>query len=83
MSCCAWVIRSRVTNCSGDIPVDCLNTREKWNGLKSTIGQLFDGDVFGEMLAHIILHFVELPNGQTSTEVGLLQSSIRIFLHEK
>ena len=30
------VIRSRVTNWSGDIPVACLNTREKWKGLKST-----------------------------------------------
>ena len=36
MSCWARVIRSRVTNCSGDIPVACLNTREKWNGLSST-----------------------------------------------
>ena len=32
MSCWARVIRWRMTNCSGDIPVACLNTREKWNG---------------------------------------------------
>src|SRR5258707_15535120 len=29
-------IRSRVTNCRGDVPVACLNTREKWKGLSST-----------------------------------------------
>jgi hypothetical protein len=36
MSCCARVIRSRVTNYSGDMPVVCLKTREKWKGLSST-----------------------------------------------
>jgi hypothetical protein len=36
MSCWARVIRSRVTNCSGDIPVACLNTREKRNRPNST-----------------------------------------------
>ena len=29
-------MRSRVTNCSGERPVVCLKTREKWNGLSST-----------------------------------------------
>ena len=28
-------MRSRITNCRGVIPVDCLNTREKWKGLGS------------------------------------------------
>ena len=35
MSCWARVIRARVTNCNGVIPVDSLNTRAKWNGLSS------------------------------------------------
>ena len=73
MSCCARVIRSRVTNCSGVIPVACLNTREKWKGLKlHQFGQRLDGDLLSEMLAHVILHFAELPNGQATVEVGLL-----------
>jgi len=72
MSCWEWVMRSRVTNCSGVTPVACLNTREKWNGLGSTSSaKRSTENLLREMLSNAVLHLSELVNGKPAPEIGL------------